>query len=287
MRAGAQDYISKRELVRLVPAVERELRDIETVHKRRRAEAEARDQRERARQLLDVVEVMLVALNDRGEITLLNQKASRVLGYTPQELTGVNWFERCVPAFIREGVVGAFDRLMRGEMESVEYYENPVLTRAGEERNIAWHNVLLRDEAGRITGTLSSGEDITERMKTEGALHECMALQQDLVDQIAQPFFSLDLDLRLTSWNRAAVAWAGLPAESRGEWTLEEAFPDLATSRRLREICRLVLADRECRVLPISGRPEDGRATQQVKVRPIRHGLYLLVDLDARERNEA
>ena len=36
--------------------------------------------------------------------------------------------------------------------------------------SIAWHNVALRNEAGQIIGTLSSGEDITDRKRAEEAL---------------------------------------------------------------------------------------------------------------------
>ncbi|UCD72085.1 MAG: GHKL domain-containing protein, partial [Syntrophobacterales bacterium] len=41
---------------------------------------------------------------------------------------------------------------------------------SGEERIIAWHNAVLRDEGGNIIGTLSSGEDITQRKQGEEAL---------------------------------------------------------------------------------------------------------------------
>jgi PAS domain S-box-containing protein len=44
------------------------------------------------------------------------------------------------------------------------------VTRAGEERLIAWHNTVLTDETGNIIGTLSSGEDITEHKPAEEAL---------------------------------------------------------------------------------------------------------------------
>ncbi len=63
-----------------------------------------------------------------------------------------------------------FRRLLAGEIDSVRYVENPVLTPSGEERTLAWHNTVLRDGAGRIVGTLSSGEDITERKRMEADL---------------------------------------------------------------------------------------------------------------------
>jgi two-component sensor histidine kinase len=60
-----------------------------------------------------------------------------------------------------------FAKLMAGDIELSEYAENPVITSRGEERIIAWHNVVLRDRSGRIVSTLSSGEDITERKAAE------------------------------------------------------------------------------------------------------------------------
>ena len=53
MRAGARDFVRKDRLGRLVPAVERELREAETRAARRRAEAELRAAAERCRQLFE------------------------------------------------------------------------------------------------------------------------------------------------------------------------------------------------------------------------------------------
>jgi signal transduction histidine kinase len=47
------------------------------------------------------------------------------------------------------------------------FMENYVQTRNGEERLILWHDVVLKDDSGMIMGTISSGEDITERKKKE------------------------------------------------------------------------------------------------------------------------
>jgi PAS domain S-box-containing protein len=59
---------------------------------------------------------------------------------------------------------------MAGEAKMPEFNENPVLTKSGTERMIAWHNTQLKDAEGNTIGTLSSGEDITERKRTEEAL---------------------------------------------------------------------------------------------------------------------
>ena len=38
--------------------------------------------------------------------------------------------------------------------------------------NIAWHTAILKDDQGKVIGTLSSGEDITERKKIEAQLFQ-------------------------------------------------------------------------------------------------------------------
>jgi len=128
----------------------------EQVRTSRRLEAE----RDRAQKTLDVAQVMLLALNRSGEITLANRKAGEVLGYNEGELRGKNWFDSCLPASVRHRVRETFELLMAGRLEVAEHFENPVLTSAGEERRILWRNTLLRDEDGRIVGTLSSGQEV-------------------------------------------------------------------------------------------------------------------------------
>ena len=56
---------------------------------------------------------------------------------------------------------------MKGEIESAKYFENPIIAKNGTKKIIQWQNTVLKDESNNIIGTLSSGEDITERKKAE------------------------------------------------------------------------------------------------------------------------
>ena len=158
---------------------------------RKRVEEELRHERDRIQKYLDVARVMMVALNARGEITLINQKGCEVLGYEESELVGKNWFDTCLPVQIREEVKPVFRRLMAGEIEPVEYYENPIVTRFGEERIIAWHNTVLTDDAGNVIGILSSGEDITERVRAEEELQHTLAKLREALGGIIQTVASI------------------------------------------------------------------------------------------------
>ena len=146
------------------------------ITERKQAEEALRQERNRAQKLLDIAGVMFVAIDAKGEVTLVNQKGSRVLGYEQKEIIGKNWFDNFLPVRIKDQTKTVFNRLMAGEIEAIEYYENPVLTKIGEERIIAWHNTILKDDEGSISGTLSSGKDITERKRAEMALQEAYSI---------------------------------------------------------------------------------------------------------------
>ena len=137
------------------------------ITEQKKAEAELRQERDRAQKYLDVAGVMFVALNKDGIVTLINQKGCEILSSDEKNIIGKNWFDNFLPKKIRKNVKGIFKKLMTGELVSVEYYENPVLTKSGIEKQIAWHNTVLKDESGKIVGTISSGEDITERKHAE------------------------------------------------------------------------------------------------------------------------
>ncbi|MFA5293434.1 MAG: PAS domain S-box protein [Phycisphaerae bacterium] len=141
---------------------------IEDITERKQAEETIHRERDRAQMYLDTVETIIVALNTEGKITTINRKGCQLFGRSEDELVGQSWFSTCLPQPDgKEKVYPVFLQHMAGKLEATEYFENPIITRSGELRQIAWHNTLLHDEQGRITGTLSAGEDITERKQAE------------------------------------------------------------------------------------------------------------------------
>jgi PAS domain S-box-containing protein len=146
---------------------------IRDITERKQAEAAMNKERDKVQQFLDIAGVMITVLDASGDIVLINKKGCNILEYTDAvELLGCNWFEMCLPERIRDEVLTVFKKLIAGDVEPVEYFENPVVTRTGVERIIAFHNTVLRDSASQIIGILFSGEDITERKQTEKALQE-------------------------------------------------------------------------------------------------------------------
>ena len=152
---------------------------IEDISRRKDLDALLLNERDLAQKYLDIVGVMMVVLDPQGRVTLINRKGLAILGYEERELLHQSWFETCLPKEFVEEVRSVFDQIMSGGHELMRYYENPVITKAGEQRILAFHNALLTDQHGNITGLLSSGEDITEsRLAAERLNKLSQAIEQ-------------------------------------------------------------------------------------------------------------
>jgi PAS domain S-box-containing protein len=157
---------------RLINSVAEQLARI-TEH--RSAEEALEKERDRAQKYLDIADVMIIVIGKDKRIQLVNQRGCQILGCKEKEIVGRNWFRECLPKKIRAEVEAGFDMLVAGKVEPMEYNENPVMTKGGKERLIAWHNTVIRDDDGRIVATLSSGQDITESKRAEEALRRSEA----------------------------------------------------------------------------------------------------------------
>ncbi len=186
-------------------------RDITTRVQMQRALLESQ---ERVQQYLNIVGVMLIALDVEGRVQLVNRKGCEMLGMPEADILGKDWFEHFLPERMRKEVKEAFTAMLQDNADPIEYMENPILTRNGEERVVAWHNALLRDETGRINGVLASGEDITENRRAEQALRDSRERLHLLLDSMAEAAYGVDLDGNCTFINQAFLTILGYQDEN-------------------------------------------------------------------------
>ena len=88
MKAGAHDYVSTHKLARLVPAVERELREAEERRARKRAEEAFRASERRYHDIVETSHDWMWTADLDGTLTFSNQALTHVLGYTPEACLG-------------------------------------------------------------------------------------------------------------------------------------------------------------------------------------------------------
>ncbi|MFN3077401.1 MAG: PAS domain S-box protein [Alphaproteobacteria bacterium] len=138
----------------------------------RRVESEAAIQREkeRAERYLAVAGTLIVVLDREARITLINRKGCAVFGRTAEELVGRDWITLAIPEEERDAIRSVHVRLMAGQEMGVATFENDILIGNGERRHFVWHNTFIQDDDGTVIGTLSSGEDVTDRLRAEAEI---------------------------------------------------------------------------------------------------------------------
>ncbi len=138
---------------------------------RQQVTASLQEAERRWRSLLENVRLAVIGLDPQGRVEYANPFLLELTGYQEREVLGRDWLRDFIPATQRAEVQQVFQTLIK-QAQSQSYYCNTILTKAGEERWIAWNNTLLRSADAQPLGTLSIGSDITEsqaieRMKDE------------------------------------------------------------------------------------------------------------------------
>jgi PAS domain S-box-containing protein len=198
---------------------------VRDVSARVRAEAEAREQAARAQQYLDIVGTIVVALHIDGTVRLINRAGCRALGYAESEIVGRNWFDHFLPPAIRDAMHVEFARLVGSRPpHAVEFFENPILTRAGDERLMAWHSALLTDAEGRVIGTLSSGADVTSDRQAAQTLEASRTQLAITLQSIGDAVIATDATRRITLLNSVAEALTGWSVADAIGRPLDECF---------------------------------------------------------------
>ncbi len=167
MRAGAHDYLMKDKLLRLAPAVERELREAETRRERKRAEQALRESEERYRDLVENTYDLVCTHDLEGRILSVNRAATDLTGYAAGDLIGANFRDFLTPETHQDfdAYLAAIqkDGRARGLMQ--------VHTKSGAKRIWEYHNTL-RTQGLAAPIVRGYARDITEQRRAEKALRE-------------------------------------------------------------------------------------------------------------------
>ncbi|KKG05814.1 hypothetical protein DU40_10960 [Methanosarcina mazei] len=188
------------------PAILSVVRDIT---ERVKAEQMLKYERDCAQNYLDIAGTIILALDSEQKVTLINRKGCELLGYPKKDVLGKSWFDTFLPEKNRQAAKESYIELISRDVEPSGNFESQVLTKNREERTIKWYSTLLRDKEGRVTGTLSSGEDITERKKAEKE----MKIRNAAMDSALNPMVICNLECCLTYVNPAFLKTWGYSTE--------------------------------------------------------------------------
>ncbi len=183
MKEGAQDYVQKGQLARLVPTIEREMRKVELRLERRQTEDALEISESRYRRLFETAQDGILILDaDTGQILDVNPFLIAMLGYSKDDLLGKKLWD--IGAFLdTETSKTAFEELQaRGY---VRYEDLPLETINREHVAVEFvSNVYFVDHRKVAQCNI---RNITARKKAEAQVYRLNAeLEQRVRERTAQ-----------------------------------------------------------------------------------------------------
>jgi diguanylate cyclase (GGDEF)-like protein/PAS domain S-box-containing protein len=226
MKVGAQDYVMKGQLLRLLPTVKRELREAQQRRERRQTEQTLRKLSLVVKQAADSVFIT----DPEGRIEYVNPAFEKLTGYSADEVKGNtsailrsdqhdNDYYRQLWEIISGGEV--FKGIMVNRRKNGElFHEEKVIT-------------PLKDELGRITHFVSTGRDITARVMAEEGRGRLVSILEATPDLVA----ILDPDGSLRYLNGAGRRLLGVaPLQAIDGCCLKDLFPEQIAQQLLTDV---------------------------------------------------
>jgi two-component system, cell cycle sensor histidine kinase and response regulator CckA len=177
MRAGAHDYLLKDNLVRLLPAVARELREARERQKRLDAEQALRESEERFRQLAENITESVFWMSEPTAMKMLyvSPAYERIWGRSCNSLYANfrDWIEAIHPDDRQRVQTSYFDRSLLGKYDEEYRVIRP-------DQSIRWirdRGFPIKNHTGIAYRVVGIAEDITNRKLTEAVLRRTERLE--------------------------------------------------------------------------------------------------------------
>ncbi len=213
IKAGANDYVTKGNLARLLPVVERELRDTASRRAARLGEQALRETEAQIRfqaRLLDSVAQAVLAIDLRGHILYCNRAAETMYGWRADELASHDVRRLLVPSARHHDGMEVWQRLLQGDDVEGEF---ELSRRDGSAFPVSLTVSAIRDPHGAVIGVIGVGADITERKRSEEHLRQSEQRFANTLRHAPIGMAVVALDGRLMQVNQALCDMLGYPEE--------------------------------------------------------------------------
>lgn len=132
----------------------------------------------------------IVAISPEGKVVQMNDAMLSALGYSDEEVLGLDYLTQFVPERDRGELQDIFSQLL--EQDCLTYNENRILTRNGDCLWVAWHGrSIFNRQTGKCELFVGIGTDISERKQTIEALACAEAKYRSIFENAIEGLFQL------------------------------------------------------------------------------------------------
>lgn len=212
MRRGAHDYLLKDRPTRLVPAVQRELREAGVRRERRRVEESLRENEHLLRLVIDLVPHFIFAKDSNSRHLFVNRACAEVNGLTPEQMVGRSDLDLLTDriqaeAFMRD------DREVIASGRPKLIPEERLTDHTGRTRILQTIKMPFAAPGTGDPAVLGVAVDVTEHKLVVQALREGEERMRLIIDTALDSVITMDAQGRITNWNAQAETTFGWSSE--------------------------------------------------------------------------
>jgi len=181
------------------------------ITERKQMEEVLRRSEERYRTILEDSLESYFEVDLTGSFTFFNDAMRRSLGYSKEELIGMNYKVFTPPDQVKE-LFEIYNHMYRtGEPKAL--YKAEQIRKDGTRVYVEYSAVVIRNESGEIIGFRGIGRDITERRQMEEALRQSEGKYRSILESIEESYYEVDLAGNFTFFNESLRSGLGYSRE--------------------------------------------------------------------------
>jgi PAS domain S-box-containing protein len=229
--------------VRLIPGTQTSVGAFLDISDQKRAEEKIKEANRMLRLVLDTIPVRVFWKDRDCRYLGCNQPFAEDAGRSaPEDLIGKD--DHAMAWIDQADLYREDDRRVMEAGDARINYEEPQTTPDGRTIWLQTSKVPMRDGQGRIIGVLGTYQDITERKVADEEVRRLRNYLTNIINSMPSILVGVDLDGRVTQWNRQAELATGITFDKARSQPLTEVFPRLTD-----EMARIQSAVQERRVL--------------------------------------
>ncbi|MEH2164922.1 MAG: response regulator [Nostoc sp.] len=235
LKNGATDYVLKQRLGRLVPSVQRALREAKERRELKQAEELLQKSEAKYRRIVDTSYEGIWMIDSESRTEFVNQRIFEMLGYPPEEMLGCSIFD-----FIEEiNGITSEEILAWLKREGSDLKEGRLRCKDGSD---IWTLISARailNEQNEFLGAIAMLTDISDRKRTESERDRLLQLEQvaraeaEAANRIKDEFLAV-LSHELRSPLNPILGWAKLLQSRKfDETALQKALETIERNAKL------------------------------------------------------
>ena len=175
------------------------------------AQKSLRESEEKYRTILEKMEEGLFELDLKGNITFVNDAECRKLGYSREELTGMN-YRQLQDENTAKKTRQIFSEVYKKE-EPIQLLDVEIIRKNGSKAFNEISVSLLKDKQGKATGFRGISRDVTVRRQMEEMIRQSEEKYRTIINEVDEWYFEIDLAGNVIFVNDAIVRSVGYPPE--------------------------------------------------------------------------